>query len=88
MPSLLNLPPTSHPFPHIEVITEPQFAVPESYSKFPLANYLHMLVRFCHFKWPNQEHSASSSDRCSTLLFLLYLIFFTSLHFFNLKNAY
>ena len=58
-------------------------------SLSPIASsHWHMLVRFCHFKWPNQEHSASSSDQCSTLLFLLYLIFFTSLHFFNLKNAY
>ena len=32
-----NLPPTSHPIPPLYIVTEPQFEVPESYSKFPLA---------------------------------------------------
>ena len=32
---LLNLPPTSDPFPPLEVVTKPQFEFPESYSKFP-----------------------------------------------------
>ena len=39
VPSLLNLPPTSCPFPPLKVVTEPQFEFPESYSKFPLALY-------------------------------------------------
>ena len=37
--SLLKLPSTSHPFSFLQVITEPQFVVTESYRKFPLAIY-------------------------------------------------
>ena len=40
VPSLSNLPPTSHPIPPLQVITEPQFEFAASYSKFPLALYL------------------------------------------------
>ena len=43
VPSFLNLRPTSHPFPALQVVTEPQFEFPESHSKFPLAIF-HMLV--------------------------------------------
>ena len=51
VPFLLNLPPSSSPFPRLQVITEPQFAFPESYNRFPLAIYLHMLVYMhpCYF---------------------------------------
>ena len=44
VPSLLNLPPISHPFLLFQVITEPQLEFPESQSKFPLAVCFHMLV--------------------------------------------
>ena len=37
--SVLNLPSISHPFPLLQVVTEPQFEFPESYSKFPLVIY-------------------------------------------------
>ena len=37
--SLLNLPPAFHAIPSLQVVTEPQFVFPESYSKFPLAIY-------------------------------------------------
>ena len=40
VPSLLNLPPASHPFPPLEVVIEPWLDFPESYSKFPLAIYM------------------------------------------------
>ena len=43
VPSLMSLPPTSHPIPPLQVVTEPWFEFPESYSKFPLS-ILHMLV--------------------------------------------
>ena len=43
VPSLLNLPPTFCSFPYLGY-KEPGFEFPESYSKFPLALYLHMLV--------------------------------------------
>ena len=33
VPSLLNLPLTSYPIPPIQFVTEPQFELPESYSK-------------------------------------------------------
>ena len=47
VPFLFNLPFTSHSLPPLQVVTEPQFEVPESYGKFPLAIYLHMVeVRF------------------------------------------
>ena len=36
IPSLLNLPPTSHPILSLWAVTDPQF---ESYDKFPLAIY-------------------------------------------------
>ena len=36
--SLLKLPPTSHPFPLLQVVTEPWFEFPESYSKFASKN--------------------------------------------------
>ena len=39
VPSFLNLWPTSQPFPPLDVVTEPWFEFPESYSKFPLALY-------------------------------------------------
>ena len=37
--SLLNLHPTSHPIPPLQVITEHWFELPESYGKCPLAIY-------------------------------------------------
>ena len=37
VPSLLNLPPTSQPFPPLWVFTEDWFELPESYRRFPLA---------------------------------------------------
>ena len=48
-PSLLSLPPTSHPSPPLQVVTEPQLEFPESSSKFPLAIW-HMVVGMfpCH----------------------------------------
>ena len=42
-----SLPPPS-PVAPLSVITEPQFEFFESYSKFPLAVYLHMLVHMHH----------------------------------------
>ena len=38
--SLLNLPPTAHPTPPFQVVTE----LPVSYSKFPLLSILHMIM--------------------------------------------
>ena len=43
VPSLLNLPPTCHPIPLLQVVTELRFAFPESYE-FPLVIILHMVV--------------------------------------------
>ena len=39
VPSLLNLPPTSHPIPPLQAVTEHQVELPVSYRKFPLAIY-------------------------------------------------
>ena len=39
VPFLLNLPPTSHPIPPLQVVTEHQYELPASYSKSPLALY-------------------------------------------------
>ena len=40
IPSLLNAPPTSHPVPPLQVVTEQQVELPVLYSNFPLASYL------------------------------------------------
>jgi len=42
VPSLLNLLPASHHIPPLLIVTEPQFELSESHSKFPLAIYQHI----------------------------------------------
>ena len=39
VPTLLNLPPTSHPIPPLWVVTKPQDELPVLHSNFPLAIY-------------------------------------------------
>ena len=39
VPSLLNLPPVSHPIPSLQVVTEHWAELPVSHSRFPLALY-------------------------------------------------
>ena len=40
IPSILNLPAISHPFPHLEVDAETMFEFPDPYNKSSLAIYL------------------------------------------------
>ena len=44
VPSILNLPSTSHPIPLFQVVTEHQIEPPVLYSKFPLASGLYMVI--------------------------------------------
>ena len=48
VPSLLDLLPISLPQPTLQLVAEPLFELPESYSKFPLAVcFIHGIVYIC-----------------------------------------
>ena len=64
VPSLLNLPSTSHFIPPLQVVTESPFECPESYRKFPLAIYFTDYSNILFFNWSRVDLQCYVSFKC------------------------